>query len=120
MADNGTARADGMLLTILELVTEGTKEVVGQQAAFDLAVGVVDKVRHTFGGELVYVCKGRTIDSIILSNQIWNDFNGNNHHELSKKYDCSVQWIYDVVRTMHKIKRSEVQKDLFDDHDEVN
>ena len=120
MAENSaTQRADGMLLTILELVSEGTKPSIGDQAAFDLAVNVVDTIRHTFGGELVYVCKGRTLDSIILSNQIWNDFRGNNHHELSKKYDCSIQWIYEVVRTMVKLKRAEVQGDLFDDQNET-
>lgn len=108
-----TQRADGMLLTVLELVTEGVKDVLDDQKALDLGVQVVDKIRHTFGGELVYICKGRSMDSIILSNQIWNDFRGNNHHELSKKYDCSIQWIYGVVRTMHKIKQSEVQGDMF-------
>jgi len=115
---SATQRADGMLLTILELVTEGVKGSLDDKDAFDLAVGVVDKIRHTFGGELVYVCKGRTLDSIIMSNKIWGDFNGDNHHELSKKYDCSIQWIYEVVRTMMKIKRSEVQPDLFGDEKE--
>ncbi|WP_462171122.1 Mor transcription activator family protein [Pseudoalteromonas xiamenensis] len=47
------------------------------------------------------------------SSNIWSEFRGNNHVELSKKYGCSVQWIYTVVRTMSKIKQAEVQGDLF-------
>jgi len=116
MAESNSAqRADGMLLTILELVTEGVKGTISDQDAIDLGMKVVDKIRHTFGGELVYVCKGRTIDSIILSNKIWQDFKGDNHYELSKKYGCSIQWIYDVLRTMTKLKRDEMQGDMFGD-----
>ena len=114
MSDKEAAqRADGMLLTILEIVTEGVKGVLDEKKAFDLGIDVVDNIRHTFGGELVYVCKGRTLDSIIKSNQIWNDFRGDNHQELSKKYNCSVQWIYEVVRTKHRLRLAEIQPDLF-------
>ncbi len=116
MADpNGnSARADGMLLTILEMVHDGLKSTLGDDKAYELAADVVNKVRHCFGGELVYVCKGRTLDSIITSNKIWNEFTGNNHHELAKKYGFSTQWVYEVVRTMGKLKRAESQGDLFD------
>ncbi|MBQ4851025.1 transcriptional regulator [Pseudoalteromonas sp. MMG013] len=111
---NVTVRGDGMLLTILELVTCGVNESVGEKEALDIGRKVVESIRHTFGGEVVYVCKGRSIDAIMLSNQIWAEFTGDNHVELSKKFGCSVQWIYTVVRTMTKVKRDEVQGDLFD------
>ncbi|MCG9761472.1 transcriptional regulator [Pseudoalteromonas sp. Isolate6] len=110
-----TERGDGMLLTIFELVMRGVSETVDEQSALDIGRKVVDSIRHTFGGEVVYVCKGRSIDAIMMSNQIWAEFNGTNHVELSKKFGCSVQWIYTVVRTMIQVKRDEVQGDLFDD-----
>ncbi len=68
---NVTVRGDGMLLTILELVTCGVNESVGEKEALDIGRKVVESIRHTFGGEVVYVCKGRSIDAIMLSNQIW-------------------------------------------------
>jgi Mor family transcriptional regulator len=112
---NVTVRGDGMLLTILELVTCGVNESVGEKEALDIGRKVVESIRHTFGGEVVYVCKGRSIDAIMLSNQIWAEYKGNNHVELSKKFGCSVQWVYEIVRTMQKLKRDEMQGDLFDD-----
>ncbi|ASD67686.1 Mor transcription activator family protein [Pseudoalteromonas piscicida] len=114
MDNSSSHRADGMLLTIFELVTEGVKAQLDDESAIALGRDVVDRIRHTFGGELVYVCKGRSLDAILTSNQIWAEFNGKNHVELSKKYDCSVQWVYSVVRTMTKLKRAEIQGDLFD------
>lgn len=114
---SATQRADGMLLTVLELVTEGVKDVLDEQKAFDLGTQVVDKIRQTFSGELVYISKGRSINSIIVCSEIWNDFKGDNHLELSKKYDCTVQWVYRAVKMMQKIKTAEVQGDMFDDGD---
>lgn len=110
---SSSSRADGMLLTIFELVTEGVKETLSEQEAVELGMNVVERIRHTFGGELVYVCQGRKLDSIIMSNQIWNEFDGRNQTELAKKYGCSVQWVYTVIRTMRKLKQDEVQGDLF-------
>ncbi len=54
---SATERADGVLFTILELVAEGTKAEIGEEKAKQLAFDVVNTVRGTFGGELVYVCK---------------------------------------------------------------
>ncbi|MBD1584861.1 Mor transcription activator family protein [Pseudoalteromonas sp. S16_S37] len=109
-------RAEGMLFTILELVAEGTKEALGEDGATKLGLDVIDTVRTTFGGEYVYVCKGRKLDAMLKSNQIWAEFRGNNHRELAKKFGCSVQWVYTVIRTKNMILYGDVQGDLFDGH----
>lgn len=121
MAEYGKAaeRADGMLLTILEVVHNGLKGVVSDEQAAEVARDVVETVRNTFGGENVYVCKGRNLDSILKSHQVWADFTGDNHVELSKKYGFSVQWVYTIIRTMTKLKRDELQPDLFGDSNEA-
>ncbi|MCF2829803.1 MULTISPECIES: Mor transcription activator family protein [unclassified Pseudoalteromonas] len=106
-------RAEGMLFTILELVAEGTKKALGEDEAAKLGLDVVDTVRTTFGGEYVYVCKGRKLDAMLKSNQIWAEFRGNNHRELAKKFGCSVQWVYTVIRTKNLILYGDIQGDLF-------
>ncbi|MBD1584857.1 Mor transcription activator family protein [Pseudoalteromonas sp. S16_S37] len=107
-------RAEGMLFTILELVAEGTKEALGDDAATKLGLDVIDTVRTTFGGEYVYVCKGRKLDAMLKSNQMWAEFRGNNHRELAKKFGCSVQWVYTVIRTKNMILYGDAQGDLFE------
>ncbi|KZN57636.1 hypothetical protein N473_07100 [Pseudoalteromonas luteoviolacea CPMOR-1] len=109
-----TDRGDGMLLSIFEVVTRTTSSALGEDKAAELGRAVIDRVRHTFGGEVVYVCQGRSIDATLQGNKMWAEFTGNNHIELSKKYGCSVQWVYKTVSTMTKLKRDENQADLFD------
>ncbi|TMP27170.1 transcriptional regulator [Pseudoalteromonas rubra] len=110
----GSERGIGMLLAIFEVVTRGVADVVGTEKAGEIGRQAVDRVRHTFGGENVYVCKGISLDTILKHNKIWSEFTGDNHVELAKKYGYSVQWVYGVVRTMKELKEDEVQGDLFD------
>ncbi|NKC21609.1 MULTISPECIES: Mor transcription activator family protein [Pseudoalteromonas] len=110
----GSERGIGMLLAIFEVVTRGVADVVGAEQAGQIGREAVDRVRHTFGGENVYVCKGVSLDTILKHNKIWSEFTGDNHVELAKKHGYSVQWIYEVVRTMNQLKTDEVQGDLFD------
>ncbi|WP_407636617.1 Mor transcription activator family protein [Algicola sagamiensis] len=35
---------------------------------------------------------------------MWHDFHEDNHLELSKKYNCSVQWRCKVVSTKHRLR----------------
>jgi len=106
-------RSDDLLLTIFTIVSDTVRDTLDKHEAIELSQKVVDEICHHFSGESIYIGKNRTANSIIKSNQIWDDFTGDNHLALSKKYDCTIQWIYSVVRTMYKIKQSDMQGDLF-------
>ncbi|AXP78351.1 transcriptional regulator [Haemophilus influenzae] len=42
--------------------------------------------------------------------QIFNEFTGNNHASLAKKYDLSLQWIYKIVK---RVQKEEIAKRPF-------
>ncbi|NOU53139.1 transcriptional regulator [Pseudoalteromonas sp. JBTF-M23] len=107
-------RGDSVLFTIFELVITEVSDVLDEEEATKLGRKVVDRVRHTFGGEQIYICQGRTLEAIISKNSIWSEFTGNNYLELAKKYGYAEQSIYRIVKMMRKLKMDEAQGDLFD------
>ena len=71
-----------------------------------------DLIKH-WGGSMLYIPK---IDHSQLHKrdlQIWQDFTGNNHHELSRKYNLSTVTIYQILAKVRKSLPNK-QGDLFD------
>ncbi|MBE8614120.1 DNA-binding protein, partial [Morganella morganii] len=46
--------------------------------------------------------------------EIFNEFDGRNHHELARKFGVSLQWIYSVVKRVRKEELDRMQGKLFD------
>ncbi|WP_283228558.1 Mor transcription activator family protein, partial [Haemophilus influenzae] len=44
---------------------------------------------------------------------IFNEFNGSNHRELARKYNVSMQWIYQIVKKVTKEEIARRQFDMF-------
>lgn len=93
-----------------ELVASGMDD----EKASDLAVKICDHIRKVCGGAHFYIPKGIALDAALKYNRIWEDFKGNNYEALAKKYDLTVQRIYQITSAMQKVKQKESQKDLFE------
>lgn len=80
-----------------------------QQIAYDLA----QTMTAHWGGSMLYVPKTNP-DKIHKRNlAIWDDFTGNNHHQLAQSYDLSMIAIYKILAEV-KSTLPKPQKDLFD------
>ncbi|MDK2598627.1 Mor transcription activator family protein [Pseudoalteromonas obscura] len=97
--------SDIFLLALLEFVAASSQTKLNESDSYKLALSVVDNVRHAFGGQQLYISKGRTLDSLILKNKVWNEFTGQNQAELASKYNVSLPYIYRIVQSMRLISR---------------
>ncbi|RFO12513.1 transcriptional regulator [Haemophilus influenzae] len=61
----------------------------------------------------VYMPKSISLFACKREKQIFNEFTGNNHVSLAKKYDLSLQWIYKIVKRVQKEEIAERQSDMF-------
>ncbi len=83
-----------------------------EDAAGKLARWVVLVLAEHFGGRQAYLPKGKQLKEALRDTQIWQDFKGQNHDELAKKYDLTVVRIYSIVNRQLMLHRTKVQPQL--------
>lgn len=111
---SGKAQTAETLIVMIGAVESKLKDAgIDQEQATKLAALVVDDIRHQCGGMSIYIPKGIGLDTLLKHDQIWQDFRGNNHTELAKKYDLSEQRIYQIVRAIHAAEVKKRQPQLF-------
>lgn len=96
-------REQSMLLMIENKVPE-------KQAA-EITETLVKKMRKDWGGMLIYFKK--SIDLEDRDYTIFNEYNGKNRDELCRKYDISVQRLYQIIRAIRLIETARRQPDMF-------
>nr|WP_258172724.1 Mor transcription activator family protein [Haemophilus influenzae] len=57
--------------------------------------------------------KSRSLFACKREKQIFNEFTGNNHVSLAKKYALSLQWIYKIVKRVQKEEIAKRQFNMF-------
>lgn len=98
-----------LLISIISNVSQSLiKAGLPEDKAYDIAVQLSDDLRQDFGGELFYMPKGQDYDTIIKHHQIFKEFNGANHQELSKKYNLSVQHLYRVLKKYQDLRQPQL------------
>lgn len=83
--------------------------------ADQIGEAVAHRMMQVWGGQNVYFPMGLVWRVSIRDREIFNEFNGKNHHKLARKFGVSVQWIYSVVKRVRKEELSRLQSKLFDD-----
>ena len=66
-----------------------------------------------WGGQNIYFPMGLSYILSKRDRQIYAEFNGNNHSELARKYGISLQWVYKLIKTVHKEEMATRQQDMF-------
>lgn len=76
----------------------------GERIAIDSAAALFECLWLNFRKQKLYVPSAHTQDSVLQerNKDIWRDFNGTNHAELSIKYRLSLQQIYNITRMIRK------------------
>ena len=80
-----------------------------EQVAYELASAMT---KH-WGGSMLYVPKTDPNKVIKRNRAIWDDFTGNNHHQLAQKYDLATPTVYQILADFQK-SLPKTQEDLFD------
>jgi len=93
-----------VLAELIELDQE-RGEHVGQEVA--------NRMSAHWGGQLIYFPIGTAIKLSARDLAIWNDFTGQNHSDLARKYGVSLQWIYKIVKAMRQADLARRQGGLF-------
>lgn len=95
-----------VLVELIELDKERADHV-GQEIA--------NRMAANWGGQLIYFPIGTAIKLSARDQEIWNEFTGNNHSQLARKYGVSLQWIYKIVKAMRQADLARRQGGLFAD-----
>lgn len=68
-----------------------------QEEANDMALDIAERVRHQYGGQLLYIPKGTAFDRNERDAEIFQKFDGKNHGDLAAEYGLTVQHVYRIL-----------------------
>jgi Mor family transcriptional regulator len=110
-----TMRGTDLLSEAVDPIARALQESLGVSAelAEAASVEVTMLFAHLWGGQVVYIPKGVSIQASKLHQQIFDDWSGRNHHEVATKHGVSVQYVYRVVKRMRALIIARDQHDLF-------
>lgn len=87
----------------------GLEEDVANQIGREVS----DRMASHWGGQNIYVPIGLSLKLSSRDRQIYDEFTGNNHRELARKWGVSMQWIYKIVKAIRKEDLARRQHHLF-------
>lgn len=83
-------------------------------AAATAARECAEHMRQQWGGQLVYIAKGRRIGLSVRDKEIWRKWRGNNEQELCREYDITLARLYQILKAMREEDVEKRQHKLFD------
>lgn len=92
-----TDLADHVALTLIQSCR------LDQEAARQAAQAVAVHMADHWGGQSIYFPMGLARRISERDSLIRQEFTGNNHGDLARKYGVSLQWIYKIVKAPDKI-----------------
>lgn len=73
---------------------------------------IVLAIAHYMGSRSIYLPSGEKIKEALRNNAIYEEFNGKNTKELSKRYGLCEPHIYAIIRKQRQLVRRRYQPDL--------
>lgn len=102
-----------ILVEIIDVLScELERQEFAKKEAKLTACKLVGVMAHYFGGNAVYLPSGEKMEKTLREVQMYNDFTGNNVHELVRKYRVSQTNVYDIIRRQRALQRKRHQNDL--------
>ncbi|GDO99205.1 Mor transcription activator family protein [Escherichia coli] len=109
---------------LLVELAQHTSDIVRELLDADPAVAeqagqaVANRMMQVWGGQNIYFPMGMRWQISQRDREIYEAFNGRNHHELSRRFRVSIPWIYNVVKRVRKEEISRLQGQLFEGDDD--
>lgn len=88
---------------------DGIPEDQAKRTAFALA----EHMRGYWGGQIVSVAKGHRLKTRQRWRAVWEKFTGDNHAELAREFDLSLQQVYKIIEIMKRDHVARSQHALF-------
>ena len=91
------------------LLADGIDDIKARQFSHN----ATETIRKAWGGQMIYIGKGRFFELSARDEEIWGKFTGNNHKQLCHEYAISLQWLYKIIKfqSVEDIKKR--QLDVF-------
>lgn len=86
---------------------------IDRRQAASVAKKVARHITGNWGGQIIYIPKNLLGQISERDMQIYREFSGKNHAQLSRKYNLTVQQIYRIVKEVGIRERAKNQGDLF-------
>lgn len=83
------------------------------EAAHAEARNITLALANYFGGEQIYIPRGKELERALRDKAIWNDYDGRNHNELARRYKLSIPQIYNIIESQRRLHREKTQGSLF-------
>ncbi|MEH8031548.1 Mor transcription activator family protein [Gallibacterium anatis] len=116
--ENKTAFEDKAPEILLDLA-EHAREILVKKHRFEndkakqIGIELAQCIAENWGGEVIYIPKALLIALSERDLAIWQEFNGNNYRDLARKYNVSMQWVYQIVKRVQKEEVAKRQFDMF-------
>jgi Mor family transcriptional regulator len=86
---------------------------LAQDVANQVAIQVAEDMAEDWGGQIIYVPKGRAYQIAKAHLEIWRKFTGDNHAELASEFDLTVPAIYRILKRVRRQEMAKRQGDMF-------
>lgn len=86
---------------------------IDRRQAASVAKKVARHITGNWGGQLIYIPKNLLGQISERDEQLYKEFDGRNHAQLSRKYNLTVQQVYRIVKEVGMRERAKNQADLF-------
>lgn len=114
MTNADDTRGAQALMDIAQVVADALGQAkLAPELCLEIGRQAAEAVRKTYGGEQIYIPKGRFMVLTERDRQIWREFTGANAFALAKKYQVTERHIYRIVALMRAEEFAARQLQMF-------
>jgi Mor family transcriptional regulator len=110
-----------LLIDLAEHTAQALIELAAMERehAEQLGREIAGRMAAHWGGQNLYFPKGQSYKLSQRDRQIYAEFIGDNQSELARKYSVSLQWVYKIIKAVHREEVAKRQGKLFPDESEA-
>ncbi|ECI3885399.1 TPA: Mor transcription activator family protein [Salmonella enterica subsp. enterica serovar Newport] len=109
---------DGLMEAVITILTE--RQGIPVMTACRVANTFADRMSHVWANSVIRIPKGIAYNTLKRNKALFDNFDGNNHAWLGRKYGISIQRVYTIVKEMRQAYIESLQVDMFDDKSAVS
>ncbi|EAW2472626.1 hypothetical protein FBD63_14815 [Salmonella enterica subsp. enterica] len=109
---------DGLMEAVVVVLTE--RQHVPFNTTCHVGQAFADHMSFVWANGVIRIPKGIAYNTLKRNKALFDDFDGNNHAHLGRKYGISIQRVYTIVKEMRQAYVDSLQVDMFNDKSVVN
>lgn len=109
---------NGLMEAVITILTE--RQGVSVMTACRVASAFAERMSFVWANSVIRIPKGIAYNTLKRNKALFDNFDGNNHAWLGRKYGISIQRVYTIVKEMRQAYIESLQVDMFDDKSAVS